>query len=202
MEVAMDESVSGKEARSLLGRFEPLHLALPTSCRTMLVFRAIVQISILSMFDRGKKLAVCHGVASQFVGHDHAGHIMKALQQSSEKSLHGFCIPPRLNEDVQHDTILIHGAPKIMLHALDPDEHLVQMPLVARPRTATAQTIGKGLTELPAPAPHCLIGDDNTPFSQKQLDVLQAEAEHVIQPCQSALNSLLAQSRNVPSAQS
>ena len=33
-----------------------------------------------------------------------------------------------------------------------------------------------------APSPHCLIGDDYAPLSQKQLDVTQAEAEYVIQP--------------------
>jgi hypothetical protein len=29
--------------------------------------------------------------------------------------------------------------------------------------------------------PHCLIGDDNATLSEKQFDVAQAEAEHVIQ---------------------
>ena len=134
------------------------------------------------MFDRGKKLAVCDAVAWQFVGYDHARNIMKALQQSSEESLRSFGIPPRLNDDVQHDAVLNHGAPKIMLHALDPDERLVQMPFVAKPWPEAAQTVGKGLAELPAPAPHRLIGDDNTPLSQKQIDMPQAEAEHVIQP--------------------
>jgi hypothetical protein len=31
-----------------------------------------------------------------------------------------------LNEDVEYDTVLIHGTPKIILRALDPDEHLVK----------------------------------------------------------------------------
>jgi hypothetical protein len=43
-----------------------------------------------------------------------------------------------------------------------------------------AQAAGKRLAELLAPAPHGLIGDDDAPLSQKQLDVPQAEAEHVI----------------------
>jgi hypothetical protein len=38
------------------------------------------------------------------------------------------------------------------------------------------------LTEFPAPAPHGLIGDDNAPLRQKQLNITEAEAEHVIQP--------------------
>jgi hypothetical protein len=35
VEVAMDESVSGKEVLSLLWRFESLHLAFSASCRSM-----------------------------------------------------------------------------------------------------------------------------------------------------------------------
>ena len=78
--------------------------------------------------------------------------------------------------------VLIHGAPKIMLHSPDPNEHLVQVPLIAGTRTASAQTVGEGSTEFLAPAPHRLIGDDNATFSEDQLDISQAEAEHVIQP--------------------
>ena len=37
-----------------------------------------------------------------------------------------------LNEDVEHNAGLIHGAPKIVLHAPDPDEHLVQVPPALR----------------------------------------------------------------------
>jgi hypothetical protein len=45
-------------------------------------------------------------------------------------------------------------------------------------RTAAARTIGKGLAELLAPAPHRFVEDDNASFSQKQLDIPQAKAEH------------------------
>jgi hypothetical protein len=38
-----------------------------------------------------------------------------------------------LNQDVEHHAILIHGAPQIVLRTLDPDEHLVQVPLISRP---------------------------------------------------------------------
>src|SRR6516165_2524929 len=46
----------------------------------------------------------------------------------------------------------------------------------------TAQAIGESPAEFVAPSPHCLIGDDNAPLSQKQFDVTQAEAEQVIPP--------------------
>ena len=69
-----------------------------------------------------------------------------------------------------------------MLHALDPDEHLVQVPFVSGSRPSAAQAVGKALAEFLAPAPDGLIGDDNAPLGQEQLDITQAEAEHVVQP--------------------
>ena len=134
------------------------------------------------MFNLRKQCALSHAVASQFVGHDHARHILKAFQQPAKEPFGRFGVPPRLNEDVEHDAVLIHGAPKIMLHALDPNEHLVQMPLVTGPWTTAAQAGGKGLTELLAPAPNCLIGHNNATLGQQKLNISKAEAEHVIQP--------------------
>jgi len=69
-----------------------------------------------------------------------------------------------------------------MLLALDPDEHLIKVPLVTGPRAASTQAVGEGVAEFLAPAPHRLIGDDNAPFSQKELNISQAEAEHVVHP--------------------
>ena len=68
----MDKRMRGKKTLSLFPRFESLHLAFSTSCRTMRVLSPIVQISALSVFNLGEKLASCHAVASQLAGHDHA----------------------------------------------------------------------------------------------------------------------------------
>jgi hypothetical protein len=92
---------------------------------------------------------------------------LKTFQQPPKESFGGIGIPPRLDEDVEHDAVLIHGTPKIVPHALNPDEHLIDVPLVAGPRTASAQAVGKGLAELLAPPTYRLMGDDNATFSQK-----------------------------------
>jgi hypothetical protein len=70
-------------------------------------------------------------VASRLVGHDHPREILKVLQQPSKESFGCLRVPPWLNKDVENDAVLIHGAPKIMLHILEPDEHLVQIPSVS-----------------------------------------------------------------------
>ena len=76
--MTVDECMRGERVVGLPRRFESLHLALAAACRAMRVFRAIVQISALSMFYIWKQLALSHAVASQLIGYDHAWHILKA----------------------------------------------------------------------------------------------------------------------------
>jgi hypothetical protein len=99
---------------------------------------------------------------------------LQTIQQASEETLRCISFAAFLNEDVERNTILVHGAPKKKwLHTLDPDEYLVHVPLVPRPRPSVVQAVGKALAEFLAPAPHRLIGHDNTTFSQEQLDIAQ-----------------------------
>ena len=182
MEVAVDEGMSGEEVLRLFGRFEPLHLPLSSSRRPMRVLGPIVQISALSVLDAGKQLAPSDTIAPQLVSHDHSRDVLQTLQKPPEEALGGVGIAPGLNEDVEHNAILIDGAPEVMLHALDPDEDFVQVPLVPWPRPAAAQAVGETRTEFLAPASHRLVGDENAALSQEQLNIPQAEAEHVVQP--------------------
>ena len=155
----------------LAGGLEALHLPLSSACRSMRVLSAIVEVAALSMLDIGQQASLRHAIASQLVGDDHARHILQVFQQTLKEPLGGFSITPLLDQNIEDDTILIHGTPQIMLNALDPDKHLVEAPLVARPGTTAAQTISKALAEFLAPASHRLVGDDDAALSQKQLNV-------------------------------
>ena len=108
------------------------------------------------------------------------GTYCRPFNRHLKKRFGGFGISAFLNKNVEHNAVLIHSAPKIMLHALDPNEHLVQVPLVPRSWPSVAQAVGETLAEFLAPAPHGLIGDDKPTFSQKHLDIPQAE--HMVQP--------------------
>jgi hypothetical protein len=107
---------------------------------------------------------------------------LKAFQPPSNEVYSGFGTSPRLDEDVKHDAFLIHRAPEVMLDALDPDEHLIKVPLVPGPRTAAAQVVGEALAEFLAPTPNGLMGDDNAPLGQWEFNISKAEAEYVVQP--------------------
>ena len=64
------------------------------------------------MLNLGQQLAVCHTLALQFIGYDHARHILKALKQTSEEPFGCSGIPSWRNEDVEHDTVL----EEVLLH--------------------------------------------------------------------------------------
>ena len=94
------------------------------------------------MLNLGKQLALGDAIAAQLVGHYDAWLILQTLQQLLEKALRGLGVTAWLNQDVEHNPILVDGAPEVVLDTLDPDENLIQVPFIAWPWTAAAQTIG------------------------------------------------------------
>ena len=74
------------------------------------------------MLDAGKHLTLSDTIAAQLVGHDHPRLILQTRQQLFEEAFRRLAFAPRLNEDIEHNAILIDGAPEVMLHTLDADE--------------------------------------------------------------------------------
>jgi hypothetical protein len=54
------------------------------------------------------------------------------------------------------------------------------VPLVSRARSAASQVAREDLAKLLAPLTNRLIGNNDATFSQEQLNIPRAEAEHVI----------------------
>jgi hypothetical protein len=79
-----------------------------------------------------------------------------------------------LHKDVEHDPILVNRSPKIVQFASDPDEDLVQVPLVTRLWSTSPQAVRKALTKLGAPSVNTLIRDDDAPLRREQLNIPQA----------------------------
>jgi hypothetical protein len=107
---------------------------------------------------------------------------LQTLQQSLEEPLCSVRITPGPNQDVAHNTILIDGAPEIVLHTLGPNEHLVEVRRISWSWPAAAQAIGESHAEFLAPASHGFVGDDDAALSQGQLVIARAVAGHLVQP--------------------
>jgi hypothetical protein len=132
--------------------------------------------------DSRKDRSLSHAIAAETVGDEAARLVFQTLQQMPEERLGGCATPSVLHEDVEHHAMLIHRAPQIMQHTSNADEHLVQVPCVARLRSATALSAGEVSTKLQAPVPDAFVGYHDPTFRQDQLNITQAEAEDVVQP--------------------
>ena len=89
---------------------------------------------------------------------------------------------PALDQDVQHDPVLVHRAPKPVLHPGDLHRDLIQMPFVASTRQPAADPVGKCLAELEGPLLHGLMADDDAAGGKNLVDMVQAERKAEIEP--------------------
>jgi hypothetical protein len=75
---------------------------------------------------------------------------------------------------------VIDRTPEIMRLAIDPDEHLVQVPVPLRKRpmmkASFPDLVGEHRTETVPPEPHCLVTDVEAPLEEQIFDWPQATA--------------------------
>ena len=103
------------------------------------------------MLDAGEQLTLSDTVAPQLVGHDYPWHVLQTPKKSPKEALRRVGIAAGLNENIEHDTILIHGTPKILLPAVDSDEEFVQIPGITEASLFLLKTSGIVGPEFPAP---------------------------------------------------
>ena len=103
------------------------------------------------MDDGWHDCKVSGAVASQLVGDQPVGHAALTLQQFAEAPFGGFPITARLDENIDHVTILINRTPKLLTFASDRDEDLVQVPRIAEATSPTLQASSVLRTKLEAP---------------------------------------------------
>jgi len=130
-EQILDGSMERKKPLGVTRRFESSHLSFPLAGWLMRDFRSIVGIPFHAVSHVAEDASHGGGVASQFVSDDLHWFGALATQQSSKESLCGALIPMRLNQDIDHVSVLIHRPPQILLSPVDSNEHLIQVPMVA-----------------------------------------------------------------------
>src|SRR5437763_8527476 len=74
-------------------------------------------------------------------------------------------------------------SPRIPRRApVDFQEHLIEVPGVARLRPALTELAGEVGAELEAPLSDALVADGDAPLGQDELHLAQAQAEDVVEP--------------------
>ena len=91
-------------------------------------------------------------------------------------------IPSALNKDFENLALMIDRAPQVHMLAGDPDDHLVEMPAIARPRTAAPQPSCDNRPEFQHPAAHRLVRDIEPALREKLLHIAVAQGETQVQP--------------------
>ena len=158
-EQVLDYAVGRGEALQMGRRFEAAHLALPLPGRLMRHFRAVVRVAIRAVHDGRHHDAVGRGVAAEFVGDQPAGETPLFFQQFPKEPDGGTPIPSRLDQDVEHIAILVHGAPEVLLATIDRHEGFVKVPGVAQPAAPLSESSHVGPSERSTPLPNRLVGD-------------------------------------------
>jgi hypothetical protein len=163
-------------------RFESSHLPFPLARRLMRDFSSIVGISLHTVSHAAEDTSYGSGVASQFVGNDPQWFCTLATQESSKESLCRPLITMRLDQNVDHVAVLVHGTPQILLLAVDAKEDFIQVPVVAQPSLSSLQFPSIAGTELLTPLPDRLIRHDDSALGKKILDIPEAQAEAMVSP--------------------
>jgi hypothetical protein len=88
----------------------------------------------------------------------------------------------RLNENIDHVTILVDGPPQILSLTLDHHEQFVQIPSVAQASLPSPERPGVFDTKLPTPLSDGFVADGDAPLCQKIFHISEAQAESVVEP--------------------
>src|SRR3954471_8799264 len=105
------------------------------------------------MLDRGHHLTLGGAVAGQLVRDHDTRDPALLFQQLAPQALGGPLVPPLLDENVEHNPILVDSPPEPMLLAADHQAHLVEMPFVSRTGQPAPDLVGEALAELAPPLP-------------------------------------------------
>ncbi len=104
------------------------------------------------------------------------------FQQLTEETFSRTPIATQLDEDVDHITVLVDGAPEIVLLTPNVHEEFIQVPRIAQPTSATLERTSVLGAELQTPQSDGLVSDDDPPRCQEIFDISEAQAEAVVEP--------------------
>jgi len=181
-EVAGDGTVGGEEALGVAGRLEASHASFPLPGGLVGILRPVIESFVSAVLDTRQDFTLGRAIAGQLVGDHHARHVGEILEQTTEELLGGRRVSAALDQDIEDVAVLIDGPPEIVLHPVDADEDLVEVPLVTRLRAPASQRVGVLLAERAAPLAHGLVGEDHPALGEQFLHVAITQGEAEGQP--------------------
>jgi len=114
----------------------------------MRILGSIVGSLTVDMFCREAERSEGRRVGPKLVCHDPGWRETLLLEQLPHQSFGGFRIASALDEEVQNLAFIVNGAPKPVTFSPDHDDHLVEVPMIAGPRSTPAQVGSNGKSKL------------------------------------------------------
>ena len=131
----MEVGDSGVEVQEFLKALPPpedLLTSLLLSCRSVFLLNDVVTARrrdhlLVVNVSQTRNHSDRGSVTPEPVGMDDLSNIVFS-QQPGQESLRRIGVPMPLKEDVEHQTVLVHGPPKPVLHAVHGRTHLIERP--------------------------------------------------------------------------
>src|SRR5436190_20193605 len=136
VEGVVDGGMHAQETLSGSSRFEPLHLALSSPHRLMRILGAIVLPEPLLMRAGQLQLPERRPIGAQFVSYQQFRHKPLLSEKLAHQPQRRPAVAPALDQHVEDLALVVDGTPKVHPLAGDPNDHLVQVPSIARSGTA------------------------------------------------------------------
>ena len=114
----------------------------------MRILSSIVGSLAVDMFCREAECPEGRRVGPKLVCHDPGWCETLLLEQLPHQSFGGFRIASALDEEVQNFAFIVNGAPKPVAFSPDHDDHFVEVPMIAGPRSTPAQVGSDGKSKL------------------------------------------------------
>ncbi len=148
----------------------------------MRILGAIVLPAACLMPLRQAEIAQSSAIRWQFVGDEGIRDEALFLEQFAHQLQGGLLVSSGLNQDIQHFSLTVDGAPEVHLPAIDGDKHLVEMPPLIRAGTQSSKLVCISQTELYRPSPYALIGNIYATLGEHIFNIAKAEGKPKIQP--------------------
>src|ERR1700732_4185211 len=137
----------------------------------MRILRPIVFSQALLMVAGKPEMLEGSAVGAQLVGR-HSRRREALLAEQLAHQLDGRRpVSTALDQDLEDLALVVDGTPQIHALARDPDDHFVEMPAIARSRTAPPQTPRDRPPEFAHPPPRELVGDVEPTLGKQLLDI-------------------------------
>jgi hypothetical protein len=135
VEVVEQGGMYTEKALGRPSRFEALHLALSSSYHLVRVLGPIVLAKLLFMVAPQPDVVEGSAVGAQLIGYHHLWRETLFSQQLANQLEAATPVSPALSQHIADLALVVDRPPQIHPLAGDPDDHLVKMTAIARPRT-------------------------------------------------------------------